>query len=75
MSYELSPRQIVARYMASEVEFIQRLQIESCIRKALVQRAQIRWRFVFIVLPQERPQIQCDDCERTGQLRCLGSRI
>jgi len=25
MSYELSPRQIVARYMASEVEFIQRL--------------------------------------------------
>jgi hypothetical protein len=25
MSYELSPRQVVARYMASEVEFIQRL--------------------------------------------------
>jgi phage gp36-like protein len=25
MSYELSPRQIVARFMASEVEYVQRL--------------------------------------------------
>ena len=25
MSYELSPRQVVARYMASEVEYVQRL--------------------------------------------------